>query len=171
MAVIEKFLGVRVTIPENLAYLPQQGLWAKAQQERIVFGFTEPALTLSGGLNRLDWLVEQAQVVASGETIVFAMTERIVYLDASAKGVVQFNDSLKEAPVLAQKDPYGQGWLFKLLPSDGVDQLMEMFVKARHYIQRLRNSEGFRNPQGLKGGGPCACKALYASIRGLKEGQ
>jgi glycine cleavage system H protein len=118
MAVIEKFLGLRVTIPENLHYLPQLGLWARTEKEWIVFGFSEPALALSGGLNSVDWLVEDGQMVVKGDTIVFALTEKPIYLDAPAKGVIEFNLRLKNAPVLAKEDPYGDGWVFKMFIGD-----------------------------------------------------
>ena len=38
MAVIEKFLGQRVEIPEDRRYHSKQGLWAKAQDQDLVFG-------------------------------------------------------------------------------------------------------------------------------------
>lgn len=166
MAIIEKFLGVQVTIPENLRYLPEQGLWARAEQaSKIVFGFTEPALTLAGALNAVDWLVEPGQMVAAGTAIVFVFTEKPIYLDAPASGFLQFNDRLKERPVLAKEDPYGEGWLFKMSPEDDVTQLIETFVGARHYIQSLKHTDGFRNPEGLKGSGPCACKRLFSTLK------
>ena len=58
MAIIEKFLGRQVTIPEDRSYFAQLGLLAKAESHDIFFGLTEPALVLAGGTNSLDWLVE-----------------------------------------------------------------------------------------------------------------
>ena len=59
MAAVEKFLGKRVNIPEDRRYDPKQGLWGKQIDEIILFGMTEPALVLMGGVKDLDWLVEE----------------------------------------------------------------------------------------------------------------
>jgi hypothetical protein len=33
------------------------------------------------------------------------------------------------------------------------------------YLKNLQNSEGFKNPEGLKGGVSGVCKAVYSGIR------
>lgn len=47
MAVIEKFLGRQVTLPDDLRYFVKQGLWARLDGSAIIFGFSEPALTVA----------------------------------------------------------------------------------------------------------------------------
>ena len=81
MAVIEKFLGQRVEIPEDRKYYVKQGLWAKSEDDDMVFGFTEPALVLAGGVNDLDWLVSEDVSVRQGQDVVFVITGRILYID------------------------------------------------------------------------------------------
>ncbi len=54
MAVIEKFLGQHVEVPENLRYDAKRDLWAKSKGQGITFGLTEPVLVLYGGFNDLD---------------------------------------------------------------------------------------------------------------------
>ena len=54
MVIIEKFLGRRLEIPEDRRYYIKQGLWAKQDEDVIVFGLSEPALILAGGLKDLD---------------------------------------------------------------------------------------------------------------------
>jgi len=53
MVIIEKFLGKRLEIPEDRRYYIKQGLWAKQDEGVIVFGLSEPALILAGGLKDL----------------------------------------------------------------------------------------------------------------------
>ena len=81
MAVIEKFLGQRVEIPEDRKYYVKQGLWAKLDGDDMVFGFTEPALVLAGGFNDLDWLGSENVSVKPGQDVVFVITGKILYLD------------------------------------------------------------------------------------------
>ena len=50
---------------------------------------TEPALVLMGGVKDLDWLVEEGQTVTIGESVVFAITGKILYIDAPVAGRVR----------------------------------------------------------------------------------
>jgi len=109
MAVIEKFLGKRVEIPEDRRYQSKQGLWAKAQDQDIVFGLTQPALVLAGGVNDLDWLVQDEESVQTGQDVVFVITGKILYVSSPVAGVVFFNPEVKQNPSLATEDPYGKG--------------------------------------------------------------
>ena len=167
MAVIEEFLGKTVKIPEDLRYHTKQGLWAKLENEDLVFGLTEPALILAGGVNDLDWLVAEGQKVSGGDSIVFAITGKISYIEAPANGTVYFNSAAKEKPALLLEDPYGN-WMFKINPEKGADYEVKRLDTARDYIQSLQSSEGCKNPKGLKGGVSGICKAVYSGIREQK---
>jgi glycine cleavage system H protein len=168
MAFIEKFLGQQVEIPENRHYYPKQGLWAKTENGNLIFGITEPALVLAGGLNDLDWLVSENAAVKQGQDVVFAITGKIQYIDSPVQGVITFNAEVKQDLTLAAEDPYGKGWLFKIQPADGTTEADSNSLDAREYIECLKGSEGLKNPEGLKGGVSGICKAVYSGIRDQK---
>jgi len=168
MAVIEKFLGQRVEIPEDRKYYPKQGLWAKTEDDDIVFGFTEPALVLAGGVNDLDWLVGENVSVKPGQDVVFAITGKILYIDTPLQGVISFNPVVKQNLSLAIEDPYGRGWLFRIKPDTGIGEAGQTALDAQEYSESLKGSEGFKNPEGLKGGVSGICKAVYSGIREQK---
>jgi glycine cleavage system H lipoate-binding protein len=156
MAVIEKFLGQRVEIPEDRKYYPKQGLWAKPENDNLVFGFTRPTLILAGGINDLDWLVSENESVQQGQDVVFVITGKILYLDTPLQGIISFNPNVKQNLSLVIEDPHETGWLFKIKSEAG------------GYIESLKGSEGFKNPEGLKGGVSGICKAVYSGIREQK---
>ncbi len=164
MVIVEKFLGRRLEIPEDRRYFVKQGLWAKREGDIITCGLAEPALMLSGGLKDLQWLVNDGQAVGKMETVVFAITGKISYIDSPLKGVIRFNDAAKETPELVQGDPYHQGWLFQLEKGEETDKDFEQLAEASTYAETLKRSEGCRNPEGLKGGVSGMCKAVYGSI-------
>ena len=168
MAIIEKFLGRRVAIPEDRHYFPRQGLWAKRGEREIVFGLTEPFLVMAGGFNELDWIVPDGQKVNAGEAIIFAITGKILYIDSPVDGTVFFNSDLKNDPTKVVGDPYGTGWLFKAKPEAGLDSAVSNASDHRQYMISLKGSEGFKNPEGLKGGVSGICKAVYSSIKEQK---
>lgn len=168
MAVIEKFLGQRVEILEDRRYDLRQGLWGQRADSVILFGLTQPALVLSGGLKDIDWLVQEKQAVAKGEAILFAITGKILYIEAPTGGVVGFNNDLREGISRVAEDPYGQGWLFSVQPAGDLQQEYQTLSSARDYLEKLRLSEGFKNPEGVKGGVSGICKAVYTGIGAQK---
>jgi glycine cleavage system H protein len=168
MAVIEKFLGQRVEIPEDRKYYPKQGLWAKLKNDDMVFGFTEPALVLAAGIKDLDWLVGEEVLVKPGQDVVFAITGKILYIDSPLQGTIFFNPEVKQNPTLTREDPYGKGWLFRIKPDAGMADASQNLTDAQEYMECLKGSEGFKNPDGLKGGVSGICKAVYSGIREQK---
>ena len=164
MVIIEKFLGRRLEIPEDLRYAVKPGLWAKKDESVVTFGLSEPALILAGGLKDLDWLVTEGQAVQKGETVIFAITGKILYIDSPMKGEIHYNDGIKHAPELVLSDPYHQGWLFKLTSGEETEKDFNRLANASAYAESLKSSEGCKNPEGLKGGVSGVCKAVYSGI-------
>ncbi len=163
MAIIEQFLGKPVNIPEDRQYDSEESLWVKSKTGGLVFGFTEPALVLYGGLNDLDWLVNEGQAVEKGDAVLFALTSKILYVNTPISGRISFNTKLKQNPSMIPEYPYNQGWLFKIALNDE-ESLINTFVDASTYIKSLAGSDGCKNPLGLKGGVSGICKAVYSGI-------
>jgi glycine cleavage system H lipoate-binding protein len=168
MATIEKFLGQCVEIPEDRKYFVKQGLWAKPDHHEMVLGFTEPALVLAGGINDLDWLVAENEPVQTGQDVIFLITGKICYLDTPLAGTISFNPEVKQNLALATRDPYGGGWLFKIQPDCSMQEAALMATDDRGYVESLKATEGFKNPEGLQGGVSSICKAVYSGIRDQK---
>ncbi len=164
MAVIEKFLGQRVEIPDDRRYHLKQGLWAQEHEQDLVFGLTQPALVLAGGVNDLDWLVKDEASVRAGQDVVFVITGKILYLSAPIAGVVSFNPVVKQNPSLASEDPYEKGWLFRMKSEVNKEEAWRTLADPQSYIESLKGSEGLKNPEGLKGGVSGICKAVYSGI-------
>ena len=168
MAVIEKFLGQRVEIPEDRKYYVKQGLWAKAQDDELVLGFAAPALVLAGGISDLDWLVGEAVSVKKGQDVVFAITGKILYIDSPVQGTIFFNPAVKQNLSLVLEDPYGEGWLFRIKPDADSEGPGKTAMDAKGYTESLKGTDGFKNPESLKGGVSGICKAVYSGIRDQK---
>lgn len=164
MAVIQKFLGKTVDIPEDRHYCLKQGLWGKIEDQTIAFGLTQPALVLMGGVKDVDWLVEEGQMVQAGESVAFAITGKILYIDTPVAGALRYNPITVGNPAQINSDPYGQGWLFRIKPVGDIDSAYRSLVSAEFYLDSLRNTEGFKNPEGIKGGVSGICKAVYSGI-------
>ena len=165
MAIIEKFLGHRVTLPDDLHYYVKQGLWARLEDSAITFGFSEPALTLSGGIQDLNFLAEDGEAVEQGQSVLFAITGKILYIDSPVQGIIRCNAEAKSDPEAINRDPYARGWLFAVTTSEPAVKAYQGLSDCPAYLKSLQSSEGFKNPEGLKGGVSGVCKAVYSGIR------
>jgi glycine cleavage system H protein len=168
MAFIEKFLGQTVSIPDELRYDVKQGLWIKKEGAQAVLGLTEPALVLHGGINDLDWLVTEGATVAENDEVAFAITGKILYISTPLSGCIALNPDAKQRPAVLKEDPYGRGWLFRLAIEAEAEQALSRLADADGYIEKLKQSDGCKNPEGLKGGVSGICKAVYSGIRTQK---
>ncbi len=168
MTVIEKFLGKQVEIPEDRNYFPKQSLWGKSEEGEIVFGLTQPFLVLAGGFNEIDWIAAEGAVVKAAEAVVFAITGKILYIESPVGGTISFNPAIKQNREVVAQDPYGEGWLFKIKPETDAVSVLASAANHTGYLESLKGSEGFKNPEGVVGGVSGICKAVYSGIRGQK---
>jgi glycine cleavage system H lipoate-binding protein len=168
MAIIEKFLGQRVVIPDDLRYDIKQGLWVKTEGAEVVMGLSDPALVLHGGVNDLDWLVTEGAVVAENQDVLFAITGKILYISTPFAGRISLNAEAKQRPDRLKEDPYGSGWLFRLAIGADPRGALAGLADSGAYLESLKQTEGFKNPEGRKGGVSGICKAVYSGIRAQK---
>jgi len=49
-----------------------------------------------------------------------------------------------------------------------VEKAIQAFGDVQQYLNSLQRTEGFKNPEGLKGGVSGICKAVYTGIREQK---
>lgn len=170
MLIIEGFNGHRIEIPEDRYYLPGSDLWIRGNGQTLIVGLTQAGVISAGTVVSLEYLVEEGQVVSSGDAVAFAVTNKVKYIETPLAGnILNLNSSLTHNLQLFQEDPHGGAWIFSLRPS-GTMNLSDHFLDPTSYQQRLLRSEPCGNPQGLKGGASPTCRTIYSGIRSQKEG-
>jgi glycine cleavage system H protein len=116
------------SIPSDLKYLDSHE-WARLESDgTVTVGISDHAQSALGDLV----FVEVPEVgKALGKGAAAAVVESVkaasdVYSPISGE-VIATNDALGGSPELVNQDPYGQGWLFKLKPSnqDELNQLLD----------------------------------------------
>ena len=106
-------------IPANLKYLESHE-WARAEADgTVTVGISDHAQNALGDLVFVE-VPEVGAVLTKGAAA--AVVESVkaasdVYTPVSGE-VVATNDALKGSPELVNQDPYGEGWLFKIKPSN-----------------------------------------------------
>jgi glycine cleavage system H protein len=119
-------------IPSDLKYSATHE-WIEDEGDGTVkVGITDHAQDLLGDMVYVE-LPEIGRGVQAGEEC--AVVESVkaasdVYSPVSGE-IVEVNDALNEDPDLVNKDPYGEGWLFRVQLAEGAD-LAELLDSAAY---------------------------------------
>lgn len=107
-----------MTFPDDLRYTKEHE-WARKKGHLIVVGITEFAQEQLGDVVYLE-LPEVGDAVKRGDSFgVVESTKAVSELFAPVSGkVVEVNDPLSDAPQTVNDDPYEEGWMVAIEPSD-----------------------------------------------------
>lgn len=113
--------------PEDLRY-SQDHEWARLEEGRVRVGITDYAQDSLGDVVFVE-LPEVGRRVDAGEVLCeVESTKAASEVYAPVGGVVvEVNTALSDAPETLNSDPYGEGWICVLEPSDPnqIDSLMD----------------------------------------------
>lgn len=106
-------------IPSDLRYRDSHE-WIRAEDEgTFVVGISDHAQEALGDMVFVElpepgMSYDQAEACAVVESVKAASD---IYAPVSGE-VVEANGKLEDSPELVNSDPYGEGWLFRMIPSD-----------------------------------------------------
>jgi glycine cleavage system H protein len=105
-------------IPEDL-YYSEEHEWVRVDGDVVVVGITDFAQDQLGDIVYVD-LPDVGDDVQAGSVVgELESTKSVSDVFCPVSGeVVARNDSLDGASEVINSDPYGEGWLFKVRPSD-----------------------------------------------------
>jgi glycine cleavage system H protein len=116
-----------MNFPDDLRYTPEHE-WARRKGKNIAVGITEFAQDQLGDVVYLE-LPAVGDEVKKGDSFgVVESTKAVSELFSPVTGkVVEVNDPLKDAPETVNEDPYEEGWMVVIEPSDlgELDALMD----------------------------------------------
>jgi glycine cleavage system H protein len=120
-------------LPEDRRYTEEHE-WAREDDGRIVVGITDYAQDQLGdvvfvGLPEIGADVHAGQPLGEVES-----TKSVADVYSPVTGtVVARNDEVEQNPELVNSDPYGDGWLVAIEPTEGaLDELMSAADYRRH---------------------------------------
>ncbi|MPW50944.1 glycine cleavage system protein GcvH [Moraxella catarrhalis] len=123
-------------IPADLKYVASHE-WLKLEDDGIItVGITDHAQDLLGDVVFVE-LPEVGRAVSADEEI--AVVESVkaasdVYAPIAGE-IVEINDELVDSPELANEDPYGKAWFFKIKPANVADY--DDLLSAEEYQSAL----------------------------------
>ena len=116
-----------MNVPEDLRYSSDHE-WARGSADRIRVGITDYAQDALGDIVFVDLPGPGATVEPGGLIGEVESTKSVSEIYAPVAGeVVAVNTGLVDAPELLNSDPYGDGWICEIAPSDAgaVDGLLD----------------------------------------------
>jgi glycine cleavage system H protein len=116
-----------VNVPEGLRYSKDHE-WARLEDGRVRMGITDYAQDALGDVVYVQLPAVGTEVAAGASFSEVESTKSVSDIYAPVGGrVVEVNDELVDAPERLNEDPYGDGWLCVLEPSDPgeLDGLMD----------------------------------------------
>ena len=119
-----------MNFPDDLRYTKEHE-WCRIQGNRAVVGITDHAQDQLGDIVYVE-LPEVGDSVKKGESFgVVESTKAVSELFSPVTGkVVEVNDPLSDAPETINEDPYEEGWMIVIEPSDPKELDALMDVKA-----------------------------------------
>jgi glycine cleavage system H protein len=116
-----------MNVPEDLRYSADHE-WARAVDDRVRVGITDYAQDALGDVVFVDLPEEGATLEVKGKLGEVESTKSVSDLYAPIAGrVVAVNAALTDSPELVNSDPYGEGWVCEIAPTDpaSVDGLLD----------------------------------------------
>ena len=122
-----------MNFPTNVKYTNEHE-WIRLEGEEAYVGITDYAQDQLGDIVFVD-VTTEGETLYKGEvfgTIEVVKTVSDLFLPIGGE-VLEINPALEEHPELVNKDPYGEGWIIKIKPTDTTE--MDELLDAEAYKQ------------------------------------
>ena len=116
-----------MNVPDDLRYSTDHE-WIRSDGDRVRVGITDYAQDALGDVVFVELPAQGATVAVGGALGEVESTKSVSEIYAPVGGeVVAVNHTLADAPEQVNQDPYGEGWICEILPSDpsAVDGLLD----------------------------------------------
>lgn len=123
-------------IPQELKYTDTHE-WARVESDgSVTVGITDHAQELLGDIVFIELPEVDNDVNAAQETGVIESVKAASDIYAPISGIIsEINDNLQDSPDLVNSDPYGEGWLYRIQPSD--EDEIEKLLDADSYAEQV----------------------------------
>ena len=124
-----------MNVPEDLKYTKDHE-WVRVEEEFIIVGITDFAQNELGDIVYVDVdtegdTIEKEEVFGSVEAV---KTVSDLMMPVSGE-IVTLNETLEDQPELVNTDPYGGGWMIKVIVSDFTE--LDNLLSADQYKELI----------------------------------
>ena len=135
-------------VPADLLYDIGRDVWLRREGEEVVLGMTDVAQTRCGRFVQVSWKHPGKQVKQGRPMAVIESAKWVGPFPAPLSGQITADNRLAfdDDVAVANRDPYGDGWLIRLQPSDFEGEsghLVDGAAAFEHY-RKIIEEEGIR---------------------------
>ncbi len=123
--------------PEGLRYTNDH-VWLESRGEEFVLGVTHFAQESMGEVSYVDFPLMESGIEKGDLLLSIGSSKAFIDLTSPISGkVVAVNEEIDLDPTLINEDPYGRGWLIKMLPSiePALEELMDSAAYGEFIIK------------------------------------
>jgi len=121
-------------IPKTLKYSKTHE-WIRQDDDILTIGITDHAQCMLGELVYIELPEPESSIEAGQECAVVESVKAAADIYCPISGeVIEINEELLDNPQLVNKDPYGQGWLFRLRP---FENKFSHLLNAKQYSKQV----------------------------------
>ncbi|MHB1512732.1 MAG: glycine cleavage system protein GcvH [Acidiferrobacter sp.] len=135
-------------IPEDLSYNVDNNVWARREADgTVTVGLTAYACSLAGEIVAYTPKKVGKDVAKDKSCATVESGKWVGPVKTPVTGsVVAVNDAVTSKPGLINKDPYGEGWIVKMKPTDwdGESKSLKVGGDAVKAFEGKMDSEGFK---------------------------
>ena len=108
-----------IDFPDDLHYLVEHQVWARPNADgSVTAGISALGIRLAGEIYMCRAKLPGSEVEQGHSMAVVELAKSIVSVKSPLSGrIVEVNELLAERPELVHRDPYGEGWIARLVPS------------------------------------------------------
>jgi len=112
-------------------------LWVKVEKDQTLIGITEYAKEEVGEVDYVEMPALDDNIIKNRPFGIIETSKAVTELMAPLSGVVvEINVALGESPETVTDDPYGDGWLIAVEPSDPED--MDELLNSKAYEKLVK---------------------------------
>jgi glycine cleavage system H protein len=131
---VDKFI-FRVATDRNYN---DEGVWAKYEGDQVRIGLSDFLQQRSGDVAFAEVRPEGTQVSLGDEVAVIETIKVTIGISSPVSGtVVEINPAMEDAPEAINQDPYDEGWLALIEPSDWETDSKRL-LDARSYFDLMK---------------------------------
>ncbi|MDY6855253.1 MAG: glycine cleavage system protein GcvH [Thermodesulfobacteriota bacterium] len=127
-----------MNLPKDLKYTKEHE-WARLEDKEVVVGITDFAQSELGDVVYVELSAKGEKVEKDKPFGVIESVKAVSDLYSPISGnIIQINSTLDETPQMVNDDPYGEGWIVRIMPLD-ISELKTL-LSASEYEEFIKEN-------------------------------
>lgn len=120
----------------------EEGVWAKEEAGKVRVGLSDFVQQRSGDVAFAEIKPVETALVFGGElAVIETIKVNVTYTSPVTGKIVTVNPAMQDAPEAINQDPYGEGWLAVIEPSDWIAECARLLDPQAYFARMKTDAE------------------------------